>query len=151
MWKKILLFFTHDDCRVTCWFIIKATQKASLGMYSWYDYPCKSCLCIFLVLPSLLHPLILNSFYTCYCSFFISLWATNDSYNVLAITCIPPRIVCLYQFYYQWLKLPWSDSVLVYFNCHKPCILYQSMTSPWQHHRSMRIIWQNGVADTPTN
>ena len=24
------------------------------------------------------------------------------------------------------------------------------MTSPWQHHMSMRIIWQNGSSDTPT-
>ena len=51
----------------------------------------------FLALPSLLHPLIFNSFFILVTvTFFTAHWATNDLYVVSAI--IPPRMVCPFNY-----------------------------------------------------
>ena len=61
----ILLLLIYDP---------RATQKASVGMYSDCDYLLSLTILFvcFLALPSLLHPSILfNCFYTCFCSFLL--------------------------------------------------------------------------------
>ena len=57
------------NCIITGYFC--TPQKASVGMYSRYDY---LLFVYFLILPSLLHSSILfNCFYTCFCSFLLHL------------------------------------------------------------------------------
>ena len=66
-----LLIESTDSMIILC--VCTATQKASVGMYSGCDTLSLQILFVyFLALPSLLYlSILLNCFYTCYCSFLV--------------------------------------------------------------------------------
>ena len=132
MKENPIIFVTIGGLLVSL--IIKATQKASVGMYSLMWLSLQILLVYFLVLPGTIPTSSFNlqSFFILVTVPFLlhcgQLTIHNIIINVFPFN-IPPCMACPldYQLHCQWLKLPWSDSVLVYFIVTSHGILYQSM------------------------